>query len=57
MKPVKKNTKSKVPTKGLRLRWEPLSSVMPVKLTPNLTKGNVVFVKHTSDNQNFLLVP
>lgn len=57
MKPHKKNT-AKVPTKGTRKRWEPLSSLKPVELTPQMTKGHVVVRSQiTTVSKSQFLVP
>lgn len=56
MKPNKKNSTTKVPTKGVRLNWTPLHEVTPVKLTGDLTTGHVVFLPKPNGKQSSLLV-
>lgn len=37
-----KKTAAKVPTKGARLKWEPLNTAQPVKLTNAMMQGKIV---------------
>lgn len=57
MKPLKKNTTKKVASKSVRLKWTPLNQVQPVELTPQLTKGNVVYLSKHQPDKRLLLVP
>ena len=52
MKPVQKNT-TKVPSKGTRKKWEPLSGLKPVKLTAQMTIGRLLL--RSASNGHFLV--
>jgi hypothetical protein len=54
--------KKKHAPKGVRLGWPPLKEVQPVKLTPDLVKGERIAGnrpdnQNSSDNQNPYLIP
>lgn len=55
MKPVTKKTTKNVPTKGVRLNWQSLSSVKPVIVTQSMTRGSIVTTKPASNTAHRLL--
>jgi len=56
-----KNTSPVLTPKGVRLRWQPLKEVTPVKLSSNMTTGKFVSEKelknrnHNSNSLNVLV--
>lgn len=47
-----KNSASALTPKGVRLQWEPLSEVKPVKLSSNLISGKFVSEKELKNRNN-----
>lgn len=56
MKPLKKDTRKNIPTKGARLKWESLRDLKPVELTGQMVQGKVV-VRQSHNNNTRFLVP
>lgn len=55
MKSSKINT-TKIPSKGARLKWESMKAAQQVKLTVEMTSGQIV-KSNSSKSSKFLLVP
>ena len=47
-----KNSLSTLSPKGVRLHWQPLSDVKPVKLSSNMTTGKFVSEKELKNRNN-----
>lgn len=51
MKTIKHTTSTFTP-KGVRLHWQPLSEVKPIKLSSNMTNGKFVSEKELKKRNN-----
>ena len=49
---LNKNTTSSQTPKGVRLHWQPLKEVKPVKLSSNMTGGRFVCEKELKNRNN-----
>ncbi len=47
-----RNTSSALTPKGVRLHWQPLKEVKPIKLSSNMTTGKFVSEKELKNRNN-----